>query len=460
MSEYTSRTSATPDDSLIHLHAMRHERYAAATALLGESGFATRVGGFNALVRLADEWLADNRTPEEQRLAEAQVIIDTFCACIYAPFLPASRHKDYMRLNREPKKRWDSQKKARFRAEQAEFRAEARFRQTVLDTIHLRVMTRYEGPGPWSRLSFDFSGSVFFYPVSFGRSQWEGRLNLRGCTYYAEADFSGSTYTWYLDCSNSAYYTEADFSGSTYNGGVNASFCSYRGNVDFSDSVYRANASLSYNVYWGEAALNDSIYEGHADLACCTYVGHASLGNCDYRRGADLFLSTYATFADLDRCTYGGRANLSKSVYYGRAWFWHSTYLQEATFGDSIYNDSVDFSDSHFAGPVNLEDSAYLDTTNFQNTIFEEDSPSFARSVYVPENNEHTGYNYGVVRVLTLDELQHLDQLREPRYEIEQELFNVDDATDAKTYRILRRALLEASHPIQKWCLELMAGTL
>ena len=438
MSEYTSRTSATPDDSLIHLHAMRHERYAAATALLGESGFATRVGGFNALVRLADEWLADNRTPEEQRLAEAQVIIDTFCACIYAPYLPASRHKDYMRLNREPKKRWDSQKKARFRAEQAEFRAEARFRQTVLDTIHLRVMTRYEGPGPWSRLSFDFSGSVFFYPVGFGRSQWEGRLNLRGCTYYAEADFSGST----------------------YNGGVNASFCSYRGNVDFSESVYRANASLSYNVYWGEAALNDSIYEGHADLACCTYVGHASLGNCDYRRGADLFLSTYATFADLDRCTYGGRANLSKSVYYGRAWFWHSTYLQEATFGDSIYNDSVDFSDSHFAGPVNLEDSAYLDTTNFQNTIFEEDSPSFARSVYVPENNEHTGYNYGVVRVLTLDELQHLDQLREPRYEIEQELFNVDDATDAKTYRILRRALLEASHPIQKWCQELMAGTL
>lgn len=460
MSEYTSRTSATPDDSLIHLHAMRHERYAAATALLGESGFATRVGGFNALVRLADEWLADNRTPEEQRLAEAQVIIDTFCACIYAPFLPASRHKDYMRLNREPKKRWDSQKKARFRAEQAEFHAEARFRQTVLDTIHLRVMTRYEGPGPWSRLSFDFSGSVFFYPVSFGRSQWEGRLNLRGCTYYAEADFSGSTYTWYLDCSNSAYYTEADFSGSTYNGGVNASFCNYRGNVDFSESVYRANASLSYNVYWGEAALNDSIYEGHADLACCTYVGHASLGNCDYRRGADLFLSTYATFADLDRCTYGGRANLSKSVYYGRAWFWHSTYLQEATFGDSIYNDSVDFSDSHFAGPVNLEDSAYLDTTNFQNTIFEEDSPSFARSVYVPENNEHTGYNYGVVRVLTLDELHHLDQLREPRYEIEQELFNVDDATDAKTYRILRRALLEASHPIQKWCQELMAGTL
>ena len=454
MSEYTSRTSATPDDSLIHLHAMRHERYAAATALLGESGFATRVGGFNALVRLADEWLADERTPEEQRLAEAQVIIDTFCACIYAPFLPASRHKDYMRLNREPKKRWDSQKKARFRAEQAEFRAEARFRQTVLDTIHLRVMTRYEGPGPWSRLSFDFSGSVFFYPVSFGRSQWEGRLNLRGCTYYAEADFSGSTYTWYLDCSNSAYYTEADFSASTYNGGVNASFCNYRGNVDFSESVYRANASLSYNVYWGEAALNDSIYEGHADLACCTYVGHASLGNCDYRRGADLFLSTYATFADLDRCTYGGRANLSKSVYYGRAWFWHSTYLQEATFGDSIYNDSVDFSDSHFAGPVNLEDSAYLDTTNFQNTIFEEDSPSFARSVYVPENNEHTGYNYGVVRVLTLD------QLREPRYEIEQELFNVDDATDAKTYRILRRALLEASHPIQKWCQELMAGTL
>ena len=438
MSEYTSRTSATPDDSLIHLHAMRHERYAAATALLGESGFATRVGGFNALVRLADEWLADERTPEEQRLAEAQVIIDTFCACIYAPFLPASRHKDYMRLNREPKKRWDSQKKARFRAEQAELRAEARFRQTVLDTIHLRVMTRYEGPGPWSRLSFDFSGSVFFYPVSFGRSQWEGRLNLRGCTYYAEVDFSGST----------------------YNGGVNASFCNYRGNVDFSESVYRANASLSYNVYWGEAALNDSIYEGHADLACCTYVGHASLGNCDYRRGADLFLSTYATFADLDRCTYGGRANLSKSVYYGRAWFWHSTYLQEATFGDSIYNDSVDFSDSHFAGPVNLEDSAYLDTTNFQNTIFEEDSPSFARSVYVPENNEHTGYNYGVVRVLTLDELQHLDQLREPRYEIEQELFNVDDATDAKTYRILRRALLEASHPIQKWCQELMAGTL
>ena len=249
MSEYTSRTSATPDDSLIHLHAMRHERYAAATALLGESGFATRVGGFNALVRLADEWLADERTPEEQRLAEAQVIIDTFCACIYAPFLPASRHKDYMRLNREPKKRWDSQKKARFRAEQAEFRAEARFRQTVLDTIHLRVMPRYEASGPWSRLSFDFSGSVFFYPVSFGRSQWEGRLNLRGCTYYAEADFSGSTYTWYLDCSNSAYYTEADFSASTYNGGVNASFCNYRGNVDFSESVYRANASLSYNVY-------------------------------------------------------------------------------------------------------------------------------------------------------------------------------------------------------------------
>ena len=42
-----------------------------------------------------------------------------------------------------------------------------------------------------------------------------------------------------------------------------------------------------------------------------------------------------------------------------------------------------------------------------------------------PRITSTRGTTMGVVRVLTLDELQHLDQLREPRYEIEQELFNV-----------------------------------
>ena len=73
----------------------------------------------------------------------------------------------------------------RFRAEQAELEAEIQVRERIFSEIHNRMRWQLRNgtggsrrvpaeadmlTGAWSRLSYNFSGATFFYPVDFSES--------------------------------------------------------------------------------------------------------------------------------------------------------------------------------------------------------------------------------------------------------------------------------------------------
>ena len=77
------------------VHAERRSRYATAIEQLADEKAPIRLGGVYTLVKLVDEWLADETTllHEEDRREEGQAIINSLCAYIRSPFDLASSAK-------------------------------------------------------------------------------------------------------------------------------------------------------------------------------------------------------------------------------------------------------------------------------------------------------------------------------------------------------------------------------
>ena len=76
------------------LTTSRQERYLKAVELLASAHSYTRLGGVHALVRLADEYLADKSLSAEEKHTEGQRIVDILCAYIRAPFELAFRYNE------------------------------------------------------------------------------------------------------------------------------------------------------------------------------------------------------------------------------------------------------------------------------------------------------------------------------------------------------------------------------
>lgn len=181
--------------------------------------------------------------------------------------------------------------------------------------------------GPWSGFEYDFSNSVFFYPVDMKDSWYQNSVDFSGCTYYASAEFSGSTYERSVYFCDSTYYDWVFFNNSTY--------C---GEAQWSGSTYHDSARFSWSVYYGEVSFHDSVY--------------------------------------------GGSVFFDQSLYYDEALFYSSTYWGEAGFDGSLYRGSVFVSDSVFEGAVSLYGSVFCGALNFGTDFFGESYPSrFVQSV-------------------------------------------------------------------------------
>ena len=307
------------------VRAERRERYAKAVEQLGDEKAPIRMGGVYTLVGLVDEWLEDESIDKyEDRLKEGQVIINNLCAYIRSPFTLASHYDElsqdtptteviYKDIQQKSHKKWqiisnnlyacirsrftpDSRhdelsqdsyiafykdKEQEFYADKANLKSEADVRRSIIKEIHDRLQCPEENtPGIWSDFEYNFSRSIFFYPVDFRNSKYNKPVNFSGSIYYEEATFS-----------NSAYYSTADFHGSTY----------YK-NVYFKDSAYYKDVRLG------------GIYNMSADFSKSTYYNNLNItGN--YKYTTDFSESLYCGYA-LFEGLYKYLVDFRDSIYY------------------------------------------------------------------------------------------------------------------------------------------------
>ena len=307
-------------------NASRQERYLKAVELLDSANSYTRLGGVHALVALADEYLADESLSAEEKRTEGQRIVDVLCAYIRSPFELAFRYDELSQDKPNPHSAY-RENRQEFSVHRAELLAEAKVRQQALQEIHRRLRHFSQGDrrnyveGSWSGFEYDFSNSVFFYPVDMKDSWYQNSLDFSGCTYYDSAEFSGSTYERNAYFCDSTYYDWVFFNDSTY--------C---GDAQWSGSTYHDSARFSWSVYYGEVSFHDSVY--------------------------------------------GGSVFFDQSLYYDEALFYSSTYRGETGFDGSLYRGSVFVSDSVFEGAVSLYGSVFCGALNFGTDFFGTPFPS------------------------------------------------------------------------------------
>jgi len=308
------------------LKVSRQERFLKAVELLDSAYSYTRLGGVHALVGLADEYLTDESLSAEEKRAEGQRIIDILCAYIRSPFEMAFRYDELSQDKPSPHGAY-RENHQEFSVHKAELLAEAKVRQQALQEIHRRLRHFPQGDrrnyveGSWSGFEYDFSNSVFFYPVDMKDSWYQNSVDFSGCTYYASAEFNGSTYERNAYFVDSTYYDWVFFNNSTY--------C---GEAQWSGSTYHDSARFNWSVYYGEVSFHDSVY--------------------------------------------GGSVFFDQSLYYDESLFYSSTYRGEAGFDGSLYRGSVFVSDSVFEGEVSLYGSVFCGTLNFGTDFFGNPFPS------------------------------------------------------------------------------------
>ena len=331
--------------------AERWERYLQAVKQLRSKEASARVSGVHALVVLVDEWLHEENLSEDEKIKEGQLIINKLCAYICSPFALASEYDELIQDSPAADGLYKNREQE-FYTHKAELQAEADVRLSIMKEIHARLQGPDKNtPGAWSGFEYDFSGSIFFYPVDLTHSYYTKPVHFSESVYQSSANFSGSTYRDWVGFSDSTYRGRTDFSGSTYRGGADFHESIYQAEVDLSKSVYQDWVDFHESTYWGDANFSESAYRSWADFYDSTYQDEASFTGSTYQEGVDL----------------------SCSIYWGRVNFRGSIYEDEAAFSGSIFRDTIDFGkDTGSGGSSRFTRCApaFYDEANQQNTLF------------------------------------------------------------------------------------------
>ena len=362
-------------DHTRQVHAERRSRYAKAVEQLADEKAPIRLGGVYTLVKLIDEWLADEKTlpNEEERREEGQVIVNSLCAYIRSPFDLASRAKvlsqDQTPANYEGR---DQQ----FTKDPARFREEKELRLTILSEIKKRltggIRIHKDGSqeilkGLWSDFNYDFSNTVFFYPVSFSNSYFGASSNFSRVKFTKDADFSGVKFTKGADFSE-AEFTRSNFSGAKFTKGADFSEAEFTGTDFFRAEFTRSNffrvkftgtdfsrAKFTKDTNFSEAEFTRSNFSGaefaeadffgaefaeadfswaeftKASFSGAEFTGIANFSNAKFTKGADFSLVKF-TEADFSRVKFTGIAHFSKADFTEYVDFSKATFEEKPIF--------------------------------------------------------------------------------------------------------------------------------
>ena len=327
------------------VHAERRSRYATAIEQLADEKAPIRLGGVYTLVKLVDEWLADEKTlpNEEERREEGQAIINSLCAYIRSPFDLASKtivlSQDQIPENYEGGVQ-------QFVKDQARFREEKELRLTILDAIKTRlndgIITEEDGnkkllKGPWSDFDYDFSNTIFFYSIDFRNSYFNAssnfiqttfiqRTDFREASFTKGADFSGAEFTGYAKFTG-AEFTEANFSGAKFTKGTD-----FYWSVDFSE------AKLT------EADFFEAEFTGYAKFTGAEFTGYAKFTGAKFTQNADFTWTEFTGYANFTGAEFTQNANFSEATFRSKPIF---TLGNKARFSHKAKPEDYNFEVSH-----------------------------------------------------------------------------------------------------------------
>ena len=428
-------------DHLRQVRAERRERYTKAVEQLGDEKASIRMGGIYTLTRLVDDWLEEESLPKVERLKEGQVIINNLCAYIRSPFTLASYYdelsEDAPKANGIYKDR-----KQDFYTDKAIFDSEADTRLSIIKEIHDRLQISEENPwDSWSNFEYDFSGSIFFYPVDLTKSYYKKPINFSGSTYRKEANFRGSIYEGGANFTDSTYQGRADFRGSTYQGGA-----------DFRGSIYTGWAGFSGSIYTGWADFRGSTYQGGADFRSSTYQGGADFRSSTYTDWAGFSGSIYTGWAGFSGSIYTGWADFRSSTYQGRADFRSSTYKSEAEFSRSIFYSETYFGKDKYSNSSSCFTNRapqFYDKTNRKNTLFWSPNNDFTVDIDkgYPINLNSEGLPLGC-KFLTSEQKEYLEDKFQ---EIDETKNKLREVKDPKEKEELLKKLRSLNEELHKW---------
>ena len=353
--------------------AERRGRYTKAVEQLGGVSAPVRMGGAYTLVSLVDEWLREENIEYNERIAEGQIIINNLCAYIRSPFALAS-HYDELTQDSPTSEGVYKNKYQKFYIDKAALESEADIRLSILKEIRHRLQGPDENtPGAWSDFEYDFSGSIFFYPVDLTNSYYTKPVNFSGSTYQDWVDFSNSIYQSRADFNDSTYRNWADFRGSIYQGRADFNSSTYQNVVYFSDSTYRSEVCFNKSTYQDFVYFDRSIYQNWADFYDSTYQDEASFTGSTYLDMVSFFDSTYQEVVSFSDSAYWNGGGFSNSIYQGEVDFSNSIYVGGIGFSNSAYRGKANFSGSIYQGQVGLSNSTYEDEAAFSGSIFRDE---------------------------------------------------------------------------------------
>ena len=278
------------------VHAERRTRYATAIEQLADEKAPIRLGGVYTLIKLVDEWLADEKTlpNEEKRREEGQVIVNSLCAYIRSPFDLASK-AEVLSQDQTPENYEGGVQQ--FVKDQARFREEKELRLTILETIRSRLnggittqenSTKKPLKDPWSDFDYNFSNAIFFYPANFNNSLFGASSNFFGAKFakyagfsgaeFTSADFSEAEFTWYANFSE-AEFTSADFSEAEFTWYANFSEAEFT-SADFSEAEF-TSADFSEAEFTGYANFSEAEFTS-ADFSWAEFIRNANFSGATF----------------------------------------------------------------------------------------------------------------------------------------------------------------------------------
>ena len=352
-------------DHTRQVHAERRARYAKAVEQLADEKAPIRLGGVYTLVKLIDEWLADEKTlpDEEERREEGQVIVNSLCAYIRSPFDLASRAK-VLSQDQTPENYEGGDQQ--FTKDPARFREEKELRLTILSEIKKRltggIRIHKDGAqeilkGLWSDYNYDFSNTVFFYPVGFSNSYFGASSDFSRVKFTKDADFSGARFTKDADFSKAEFtrsnfsrvkFTRSNFSGAKFTKDADFSGAEFTG-TDFSGAEFtRSNFSgakfteadffgaefIEADFSWVKFTKDTDfswVKFTKASFSGAEFTGIAHFSKAKFTKGADFSLVKF-TEADFSRVKFTGIAHFSKADFTEYVDFSKATFEEKPIF--------------------------------------------------------------------------------------------------------------------------------
>ena len=278
-------------DHTRQVHAERRSRYAKAIEQLADEKAPIRLGGIYTLVKLVDEWLADEKTlpNEEERREEGQVIVNSLCAYIRSPFdlVPKA---EVLSQDQTPENYEGGGQQ--FVKDRARFREEQEIRHIILSEIKKRLngdkvknkeITQIT-PGTWSYFEYNFSDAHFFYAVNFNNSYFGASLNFLGATFTGYVNFSGATFTQVIFF-GATFTHDADFTMAAFTHDADFRWVTFTHDADFTSVTFTGEASFIMATFTGYANFSGATFTHDADFSSATFTGEASfLQGADFRR--------------------------------------------------------------------------------------------------------------------------------------------------------------------------------